>query len=62
MVIGENSRPDDMTVNVIREKQKTNIRTHSADEAIKPDAAADPHARVSDRVHRRRRARRGDAR
>jgi len=35
MVVGENSRPDDMTVNVIREKQKTNIRTHSADEAIK---------------------------
>ncbi|MDQ6695947.1 MAG: translational GTPase TypA [Actinomycetota bacterium] len=35
MVIGENSRPDDMTVNVIREKQKTNIRTHSADDAIK---------------------------
>jgi GTP-binding protein len=35
MVIGENSRPDDMIVNAIREKQKTNIRTHSADEAIK---------------------------
>ena len=28
MVIGENSRPDDMIVNVVREKQKTNIRTH----------------------------------
>ena len=26
---------DDMHVNVVREKQKTNIRTHSADEAIK---------------------------
>ncbi|MCB0970465.1 MAG: translational GTPase TypA [Acidimicrobiales bacterium] len=35
MVIGENSRPDEMIVNAIREKQKTNIRTHSADEAIK---------------------------
>ncbi|MCU1455517.1 MAG: GTP-binding protein TypA [Acidimicrobiales bacterium] len=35
MVVGENSRPDDMMVNVVREKQKTNIRTHSADEAIK---------------------------
>ena len=35
MIIGENSRPDDMMVNCIREKQKTNIRTHSADEAIK---------------------------
>jgi GTP-binding protein len=35
MVIGENSRPDDMMVNVCREKQKTNIRTHAADDAIK---------------------------
>jgi len=35
LVIGENSRPDDMIVNVTREKQKTNIRTHAADDAIK---------------------------
>jgi GTP-binding protein len=35
MVIGENARPDDMMVNACREKQKTNIRTHAADEAIK---------------------------
>jgi GTP-binding protein len=35
MVVGENARPDDMVINVVREKQKTNIRTHSADEAIK---------------------------
>jgi GTP-binding protein len=35
MVVGENAKPDDMIVNVVREKQKTNIRTHSADEAIK---------------------------
>ena len=35
MIVGENSRPDDMNVNVVREKQKTNIRTHAADEAIK---------------------------
>jgi GTP-binding protein len=35
MVIGENSRPDEMIVNVVREKQKTNIRTHAADDAIK---------------------------
>ncbi|MCU1498719.1 MAG: small GTP-binding TypA [Acidimicrobiales bacterium] len=35
MIVGENSRPDDMMINVVREKQKTNIRTHSADEAIK---------------------------
>jgi GTP-binding protein len=35
MVVGENSRPGDMVVNVVREKQKTNIRTHAADDAIK---------------------------
>jgi GTP-binding protein len=35
MVVGESARPDDMVVNVTREKQKTNIRTHSHDDAIK---------------------------
>jgi GTP-binding protein len=35
MVVGENARPDDMNVNVTREKQKSNIRTHSHDDAIK---------------------------
>ena len=35
MVVGENSRPDDMSADVTRQKQKTNIRTHAADEAVK---------------------------
>ncbi|MBA2626180.1 MAG: translational GTPase TypA [Acidimicrobiia bacterium] len=35
MVVGEGSRPGEMVVNVTREKQKTNIRTHAADEAVK---------------------------
>ncbi len=35
MVVGESARNDDMVVNVVREKQKTNIRTHSHDEGIK---------------------------
>ena len=35
MVVGESSRPDDMVVNIVREKQKTNIRTHSHDEGNK---------------------------
>jgi GTP-binding protein len=35
MVIGENARPEDMDVNPTREKQKTNIRTHASDEAIR---------------------------
>jgi GTP-binding protein len=35
MVVGESSRSDDMVVNVTREKQKTNIRTHASDDAIR---------------------------
>ncbi len=35
MVVGESSRAGDMVVNVTREKQKTNIRTHASDDAIK---------------------------
>jgi len=35
MIVGENAKPDDMNINIVREKQKTNIRTHSHDEAIK---------------------------
>lgn len=34
MIVGENARSGDMIVNVTREKQKTNIRTHASDEAI----------------------------
>ena len=35
MVIGEASRSGDMVVNVVRAKEKTNIRTHSHDDAVK---------------------------
>jgi GTP-binding protein len=35
MVVGESAKPGDMVVNIVREKQKTNIRTHSHDEGIK---------------------------
>jgi GTP-binding protein len=35
MIVGESARAGDMVVNVTREKQKTNIRTHAADKAIK---------------------------
>ncbi|MCB1015531.1 MAG: GTP-binding protein, partial [Acidimicrobiales bacterium] len=35
MVIGESARAEDMSANVTRQKQKTNIRTHAADEAVK---------------------------
>ena len=35
MIVGENSRPSDMDVNVTREKKQTNMRASSADEAIR---------------------------
>jgi GTP-binding protein len=35
MVIGENSRNDEMVVNCVRAKEKNNIRTHSHDDAVK---------------------------
>jgi GTP-binding protein len=35
MVVGESARPGDMVVNVVREKEKTNMRTHSHDEGAK---------------------------
>jgi GTP-binding protein len=35
MVVGENSRSDEMVVNAVRAKEKTNIRTHSHDDGVK---------------------------
>ena len=35
MVIGENARNEEMQVNVVKEKAKNNIRTHSHDDAVK---------------------------
>jgi len=35
MIVGENSRTDDMDVNVNKEKKLTNMRTTSSDENIK---------------------------
>src|SRR5439155_21914058 len=35
MLIGENSRPADIDVNVTKEKKQTNMRASSADEAIR---------------------------
>jgi GTP-binding protein len=39
MVVGESSRADDMVVNAVRAKEKTNMRTHSHDDAVKLAAA-----------------------
>jgi GTP-binding protein len=35
MVIGENSRTNDMDVNITKEKKQTNMRASTADEAIR---------------------------
>ena len=35
MIIGENSRSEDMNVNPTKEKKKSNIRTHASDEALR---------------------------
>ena len=35
MIVGENSRPDDMDVNITKEKKLTNMRASTADEGIK---------------------------
>ena len=40
MVIGESARSEDMVVNAVRAKEKTNMRTHSHDEGVK---LAAPH-------------------
>jgi GTP-binding protein len=35
MIVGENSRPNDLDVNVTKEKKQTNMRASTADEAIR---------------------------
>ena len=35
MLVGENSRTDDLVVNIVKEKKLTNMRSSSADEAIR---------------------------
>ena len=35
MIVGENSRPNDLDVNITKEKKLTNIRAASADELVR---------------------------
>ena len=35
MIVGEHSRSNDLEVNIIKEKQQSNVRSSGADEAIK---------------------------
>ena len=59
-VVGEHSRADDLDVNITREKKLTNMRASTPRSS---SAQLDPQdePRAGARVHRRRRARRGDA-
>jgi GTP-binding protein len=34
MIVGENSRPDDMDVNICREKKQTNVRAAASDQTV----------------------------
>ena len=61
MVIGIHSRDNDLVVNPIKGKQLTNVRASGTDEAVRARAADRADARIRGRVHRRRRAGRGDA-
>ena len=61
MIIGENARASDMDVNVTKEKKQTNMRASTADEAVRLIPPRKLGPRAGDRVHQRRRARRGDA-
>ena len=61
MIVGENSRADDLDVNATKEKKLTNMRASSSDETRAADPAAAALARAGARVHPRRRVRRGDA-
>jgi GTP-binding protein len=47
MIIGEASRPENMSVNPTKGKQLTNIRTHSTDDAIKLKPPRDMNLEVS---------------
>ncbi len=61
MIVGRANDEYDVALNVVREKKLTNMRAAGSDENVKLAAAGGVVARARDRVHRRRRARRGDA-
>ena len=61
MVVGENSRDNDLDVNASKPKKLTNMRAAAADETRAADPAAAAVARAGARVHPRRRGGRGHA-
>ena len=60
MIVGENSRYDDMDVNPTKEKKLTNMRQSSGDVLV-PLSRTGCSPRAGDGVLPRRRVRRGDA-
>ena len=61
MIVGENSRADDLDVNATKEKKLTNMRAAELRRDRAPDPAAAALARAGARADPRRRVRRGDA-
>ena len=61
MIIGENSRGNDLDVNPLKAKQLTNIRASGKDEAVRLTPPRRLTPRAGDRLYRGRRAGRGDA-
>ncbi len=62
MIVGENSRVDDMDVNITKEKKLTNVRSAGADVLERLAPPRTPVARAVPRVLPRGRVRRGDPR
>ncbi len=60
MVVGENSRDNDLDVNASKEKKLTNMRSATADELVRLIPPTPALARAGARVHPRGRVRRGD--
>ncbi len=61
MIVGENPRNEDISVNAVRAKQLTNFRSQGEGKGIQLTPADQALARARDRVHRLGRVRRGDA-
>ena len=59
MIVGENSRAEDLDVNATKEKHLTNMRSSTADELVRLVPEAGAVARPGARVLARRRVRRG---
>ena len=51
MIVGENSRDNDLVVNVTKGKQLTNVRASGSDENIILTPPRTIHPRASDRLH-----------